>query len=496
MFRFKKTVSIILAVTLVFGLTACSGDAGESVNVKVDVKTGDHIDVKTDVKVDTNVDVKTDTNIVVNANKGNAPLNTVKLPEFPQYPEVNEMDYYKLSTEEQNAKMTEYNDLMNKWYDRMNEIRSNEDGFDNALNGFYKKSIAEFLGEGEGNKVYSPINVYLAFAMLAETCDGETQKQLLDLFGVKDLNELRALSQTMWDTQYIDDGVSKLLLANSVWLRNDSEYNKEVLDNLAEYYYSEAYAGSMGTSEYNKMLQGWLNDNTNHLLEDSAAQVEMSRDTFLTLASTIYFKRQWADEFTEAATRDEIFTQADKTEIKVPFMNKKSRNTVYYGKGFKALSLRFRNGNQMWLLLPDEGMTPEELVQKVDVAAYIRGDISWQKTVSGEVELHLPKFDVQSDMELIDGLGKLGITSAFAPGADFTPLNKDFEGYVNEVLHSGRVIIDEEGCEAAAFTVIMMKATAMMPDPEPIEFRLDRPFFFAVTGELDVPLFTGIVNEF
>ena len=34
-----------------------------------------------------------------------------------------------------------------------------------------------------------------------------------------------------------------------------------------------------------------------------------------------------------------------------------------------------------------------------------------------------------------------------------------------------------------------------MPPDDEVDFTLDRPFLFAVTGDSDLPLFTGVVNQ-
>ena len=54
--------------------------------------------------------------------------------------------------------------------------------------------------------------------------------------------------------------------------------------------------------------------------------------------------------------------------------------------------------------------------------------------------------------------------------------------------------MDEEGCEAAAFTAMMYCGTAMPPD-ERVEFKLDRPVLFALMGIDGLPLFYGVVNQ-
>ena len=55
--------------------------------------------------------------------------------------------------------------------------------------------------------------------------------------------------------------------------------------------------------------------------------------------------------------------------------------------------------------------------------------------------------------------------------------------------------VDEEGCEAAATTVINMNPGAAPSPREEVFFTLDRPFLFAVTLDSGLPLFTGVVNQ-
>jgi serpin B len=56
------------------------------------------------------------------------------------------------------------------------------------------------------------------------------------------------------------------------------------------------------------------------------------------------------------------------------------------------------------------------------------------------------------------------------------------------------VDVNEEGTEAAAATAVIARPTAAPPGGEPVEFRADRPFIFAVrdrkTGSI---LFLGRV---
>lgn len=58
--------------------------------------------------------------------------------------------------------------------------------------GCFEALAAQFLsGAGEENAVLSPVNIYMALAMLAELTDGESRAQLLDLIGAQNIEAVR-----------------------------------------------------------------------------------------------------------------------------------------------------------------------------------------------------------------------------------------------------------------------------------------------------------------
>ena len=74
-------------------------------------------------------------------------------------------------------------------------------------------------------------------------------------------------------------------------------------------------------------------------------------------------------------------------------------------------------------------------------------------------------------------------------------MTTDADGiFLDKAQHAARVTIDEEGCTAAAYTVMMAAGTAMPPDEE-VDFILDRPFLFVLSSLDGLPLFAGVVND-
>lgn len=426
-------------------------------------------------------------------------------PEMAPYP--NQEDYTKLGGYD--LDWDRYEEAYSAWWEDIRVLRSEQD-FTEALAPFVTSSTAEFLsGAGSENRVYSPLNVYMALAMLTETTDGNSRQQLLDLLGADSVETLREQAQALWRENYRSDGLTTSVLANSMWLAEGWAYHQDTLDILARDYYASAFSGEMGTEEYDQALRNWIDQQTGGLLKEQANGLEMDPETILALASTIYFKAPWADDFNADRTAPDTF-HAPSGDVTVDFMHKTDDMTYYWGDHFSAISLSFDNGfGDMWLILPDEGTSPDELLTDREAMDFLLADKhgtyneeTWEPEEPGwegqkrlEVNLSLPKFDVSSDLDLIGGLQALGVTDVFDPDiSDFTPLTDVPELYVSQAQHAARVVIDEEGCEAASYTVITVNAESA-PLGKEVDFTLDRPFIFAITGPSGLPLFVGVVNH-
>ena len=402
--------------------------------------------------------------------------------------------------------MAEYPELdFDKKYDAWQKDQRNKRKYYGAgedLDAFIQKSVAEILGESGGeNRVYSPLNVYMALAMLAEITDGNTRKQILELLGSEDIKALRTQANAVWNANYNDDGATTSILASSVWLNEDIAFNDKMLKTLAENYYASSYQGKMGSSELNQALQAWLNQQTGGLLEKYVSDIELKPTTVIALATTIYFQAKWGDKFSEADTEKAVFHGANGDQ-NVDFMNATEWSGSYYwGEKFTAASKKLENSGYMYFILPDEGVDIDALLADAEALSFLTENEKWENRQHLRINFSIPKFDVSSRLDLIDDLKNLGITDCFETDiSDYTPLldesamsiEKDL--YLSKVEHGVRVAIDEDGVTAAAYTVMAVDAGGTA-SPDEIDFVLDRPFIFVITGEDGLPLFIGVVNQ-
>lgn len=318
----------------------------------------------------------------------------------------------------------------------------------------------------------------------------------MSLLGETETEPLRSRVTDLWNGNCRDDQISVLLPAASLWADKSLSLKKGTVKTLSQTYHASVHQGKMGSDKLNREFQKWLSDQTGGLLDQQVSNQQFSDETLLSLASTLYFKGRWQDEFSKKATAEDTF-HAETEDITCEFMNRHTVMNYYRGDSFAAISLPFSGGCQMWLLLPDENSSADELLQsKSGLTELVMHPSEWKDTSLITVNLSVPKFDVTWDTDLSDSLKQSGVTDVFAPDkADFSAiLNTETSAWLSQVTHAARVKIDEEGCEAAAFTTLELCGAAMPPE-EQADFIADRPFVFVITGDGNVPLFAGLVNR-
>ena len=466
----KKLLALLLAAVCVFSLAACAATP-DTPNASAPPATEEQLDCIGDPTTQQLA----------------APV-AVSMPQYP-----NEAKY---TASNGNFNSETYDEDWDAWWESYQ--KKTADMTDPAaLTHWFTTSIPALMqNAGKENRVCSPLNVYMALSMLAAVTDGETRQQILDALGAESLDALQKQTVQLWTENSWDDGLVTSTLANSIWLRNGYSYNEETLQTLGGDYYASAFSGEMGSDAYNNMLRDWINEHTGNLLTEQANGLKLDPNTVIALVSAIYYRAPWSDKFSSSATTQDVFHAPD-GDVTADFLHSSDSNTVYYGDGFSAIGLSLENSGRMWLLKPDEGTDASALLQNEDALGFLLANGEWSQTQSATVNLSLPKFDVSSDLDLLDTLAQLGMTDVMDGGkSDFTPLttaNDSLE--LTQAKHAARVKIDEDGCEAAAYTVLAPEATAMMGPEDEIDFTLDNPFVFAITGIDGLPLFVGLVNQ-
>jgi serpin B len=96
------------------------------------------------------------------------------------------------------------------------------------------------------------------------------------------------------------------------------------------------------------------------------------------------------------------------------------------------------------------------------------------------VQLRLPKFTFECELELKVPLISMGMKSAFSDNADLSGIGTPSNLSISSVKHKTFVEVNEEGTEAAAVTSVTVGVTSIGPGDDIVPFIVDRPFLFMI----------------
>lgn len=348
-----------------------------------------------------------------------------------------------------------------------------------ADNAFGLKLFKKLHKDGS-NTFISPTSIATAMQMAGQAAAGDTRAEMDKAMEIEGLDALESNKALMAELQS-RDGV-KLAMANSIWadpsrVNMNPEYVKEVQD----YFAAEARVEDFSNPKTKDVINDWIAGKTNDLIKDMLDKIDPSTISYL--INAIYFKGDWTDKFDKAKTKDADFNLADGSTKPIKLMSRKDE--IKYAEDDKAqvACLPYgKDGNSaMWIVLPKEGTSLDSLVTGLS-EEQLKG---WQNRAwERDGTIKLPRFKLRYKETLNQCLQDVGIKTAFDVGkADFTRLGESKLGpiYIGRVLHEAVVIVNEEGTEAAAATIVEMKAGGM--PPKPWVMTCDRPFLFFITDE-------------
>lgn len=458
----KRTVSILLASALLLSLASC-GPKGESSDPQGSQSSSQ--------------------------SQAEAVFTTLKEPTYPTFPQ-----FPQAPEDGPDADWQAYYNAYDEYYSAVMALRGGgiPEGTRFAVSDFAAKSTPLALAGQEGkNAAFSPVSLWAALAMLAPCAQGDSQSQLLSALGVAGQRELTDQVGRLWKGLYTNDGVSSLILSNSVWLNDaqQGEYVQATLDTLGRDYFAGVYTTPMGTAGADQAITDWVAKETNGLIGGNGPVVETAPDTLALLASSLYYKAAWVVPFDAEKTQAGDFTTASGETASADFMHASLAGNFLKRDGYQAAALETQLG-EMFFVLPQEGTAPEELLSDTSFLSSLSSgaaDIQY-----GMVEWSVPKFDLSADLDLMNTLKTLGITDLLEAGkADLSGLTA-LDAYLSQARQMTRVSADEEGVEAAAVTILAPGAGA--PPEETCVMNLNRPFLFVLRNQ-GVPLFVGVVNE-
>lgn len=359
------------------------------------------------------------------------------------------------------------------------------------------------LDPGSGtNTVFSPYGITQAFALAAAGANGTTlsgiEEALYFMLPQGRLNpafnklDLLLAAETSGVVQGNAVQLPQLNIVNALWAQEGFPILQAYLDTIALNYGAGVHLLDFinATEESRLTMNSWVEEQTNNRIQDMLPEGSISAATRVVLTNAIWFKANWASQFSPENTRDQPFNGRDGLSSNVPFMHQTLTLPYAQTSGCQAFDVPYADGKlSMLVLMPAPGtfdtflstLTPTKLEDITNLLADSR------------IALALPKFTFNTGLDMGSTLQTLGMTDAFDPSkADFSGIDGSRDLSIDAVVQKAFISVSEQGTEAAAATGIIVIATSFPASSLPL--TVDHPFIFMIRDrQTGLILFMGKV---
>ena len=352
---------------------------------------------------------------------------------------------------------------------------------------------------GEKSKILSPLSITFALGMLNNGADGETLKQINQTLGFGDAgaDAINVFCQKMLKESNTLDEKTKALIANTIFVNEGCGYRLQegFIDKANTFYDAQPQNRNFADGETMDVINQWASDHTMGMIPEVLKEDSFNPDAVSYLLNALYFKGIWSSPFKKEETQDESFGGGDE----VPMMHQFKEGLLYTENDlYQAVRLPYGNGAyRMDVFLPREDKTVGEVLETLSGS-------NWQPEYENtDVDLKLPRFETDTNQDLVGVMAGLGMPKAFSIDAEF-PYFCNGDPYISQMFQVAKIKLDEEGTEAAAVTVIEMTESI----PQRADFHANRPFLYIIseqstgviffigqyTGGVTADIRTGIVG--
>jgi serpin B len=345
------------------------------------------------------------------------------------------------------------------------------------------------------NLIFSPYSIGTVLAMIYSGSMGNTAAEMSDVLYLPSQELLDPVESGMRESLQAADTMqgTDFRLANAIWAQEDFSFLPDYLARLKKYYDAPLtlmdFVEISNREESRIKINHWVEEKTNNRIQDLIQPGILDASTRLVLTNAIYFNGGWMFPFEEAATSPSLFHISKQESIKTDFMHQTRSYPYYEDEEIQAISLPYKNNRMALMVILPKSIEGWRMISQV--INYERINLVVSEMGTREVQLALPKFKSELQINLRDELTSMGMGTAFSRNADLSGMTGEKNLYVDEVIHKAFIEVNEKGTEAAAATAAIISLKSSLRD-DPVRFNADHPFiFFLIDRQTSCIIFTG-----
>lgn len=384
-----------------------------------------------------------------------------------------------------------------------------------VINNFSGNLFNILIDDGHtGNSLASPLGLVTMISMILPGCKGRTYEQLVNALNVKS-DEITSLHDSFKKVvATLDRGpdqVSKFvetgnLLDKSKPFSGYDLFNRSMAfatDSITEDYMSflrnfykaemEYSAETFDGSAVMEKINNWVK-NTTYGRIPTILNEPPSKDVKLILLNSVFFSGKWTHNFRSLGKKTFLNNGLEKVHVDM-MVNETTfnyRNYVLYGEEVEILELPYIGSSSMVVILPKNATGINKIFKNKIDKIVERFD---NQKVYTKTRLVLPKFKIETTLNVIPTLKSMGVKDLLSKSADLSGMTGTNIGlHVSKMDHKTKIEVDEKGTVAAAVTICFFRSTSLFVPT--VDFIVDRPFAFVIRDTASkMILFVGKIAQ-
>jgi serine protease inhibitor len=344
------------------------------------------------------------------------------------------------------------------------------------------------------NVFISPASIRFALTMTLGGAAAETRDEMAAALELQEMSDedIRNGAKIVKALLERNEAAVELSIANSLWSKSGIHFRDEFTAQAREFFSAAAKELDFADPQAAVEINRWVSEKTRGKIDSIVTHSALKR-AILVLINALYFKAKWAEgyEFETSSTRNGAFTLSSGATKTLPLMTHYESYWYAENKTFQIAKIPYDQRLHFYVMLPAKFAPIGDFVRNLNAEVW-ENAISQMAPTSGQ--LTLPKFRVESNMELKEALEALGMGRAFTELAQFQPMTAA-PAMIGCVKHKTFVDVNESGTEAAAVTAVLMAPGCGAPKT-PFTMVVDRPFVCAIRDDhTKTILFMGAIYE-
>ncbi|CAH2230265.1 jg20014 [Pararge aegeria aegeria] len=352
------------------------------------------------------------------------------------------------------------------------------------------------------NLIISPITVWTILAVIAEGADEQTLAQLNRALRLtprlKDETQKEYQEIVKW--LQVKTTTVELQKLNSMFMDEQNTPQRDFVEAARGY---DTHLISVNFSDPNVTANS-INNLVSSVTHGRISQLVDSSniaDSKLILTSVLYFKAQWTVSFNSSLTTKQPFS--DSTGKQLGEVNMMYRRHTYPFANIVTLQARVLevaygkdNRLSMLIMLPNPGVSLNEMFYNFGNVSldtiFDELKVSVEQYGEDEIDCFIPRFKIESSLQLNDALKRMGIVDLFDERKARLPLMSYLPVHVSQIIHKAEIEVTEEGTVASAASAAEFSNRISSV----IRFEANRPFCYLIIEKVTNSIVFGGVTFF